>query len=359
MNKHLLALHQLPKMTNARLFKIWQGSHDWESIWKNATACDFKSWGIEDDVAQEFLRAKENIDIDALGKKLEEIEATFISWDDKNYPVLLKELPDPPFLLYVRGDASILSLPCLAVVGTRLMTTYGKQVLDDLLQPLVQSGLVIVSGLAIGIDAYAHKTTLDHHGKTIAVLGSGVDKIYPANNRKLAEDIVEKGGALISEFPLGMEPTVYTFPIRNRIISGLSKGTLVVEAKESSGSLITAKLALEQNRDVFAVPGNMFSSNMAGTHNLIKKGEAKLVTHATDILEELGLVLEPSAQLQKLEFENLNEEKVYLLLSKEPVQADQLIQESELPSSEVSSLLTVLEVKGLVQNLGGGMWVRK
>jgi DNA processing protein len=359
MTPYIVAFHRWSKYTHNRFLKIWKGSGDLSYAWKKSTLNDLLSWGLEEEIARTFLEERKRIDPIEEQEKLDKLQIHLLTIQDGQYPALLKEISDPPVILYVAGDVSLLSGACLAVVGTRLMSAYGKQVIEYIIPGLTHAGLVIVSGLALGVDAYAHKVTLQNKGKTIAVLGSGLDVVYPVQNKKLGEEIIASGGAVLSEMPLGSPPTAYSFPVRNRIISGLSRGTLVIEAKESSGSLITAHSALDQNRDVFAVAGNMFASNMEGTHNLIKSGEAKLVTKAEDILSELGFATDEKSEEQKnVILENEHEKRVYDLLSQEPLFVDHLIQESELSSSDVTAILTILEMKGYVKNMGGMMWVK-
>lgn len=362
MKPYAVAFHRWSKYTNARFLKIWKGSNDLSYAWSKAKKQEFVSWGIEEDIVETLIRERQDINVTQEWERIEKVGITVITINDEIYPILLHEIADFPPILYVRGDVSVFHQSCFAVVGTRLMSAYGKQVMDYIVPALVQAGLVIVSGLALGVDAYAHKLTLDSKGKTIAVLGSGVDVVYPVENKRLGENIIMQGGMVISELPLGTHPTNYSFPIRNRIISGLSKGTLVVEAKEESGSLITARLALEQNREVFAAPGNIFASNTGGTHNLIKAGEAKLVTKVEDILTELGFVVgtgEKESNMENIYFNDPKEETVFSLLTREPKMVDVIIQESNLSSSEVHAILTIFEVKGLAQNVGGMMWVRR
>lgn len=213
-----------------------------------------------------------------------------ITIKDPEYPKLLKETFNPPTNMYVRGNYKILNKPGIAIVGTRKNTAYGERATDNIAGELAKSGFVIISGLALGIDTIAHKSALKNNGVTIAVLGSSIDgqSIYPKENLKLAEEIIASGGAVISEYPSPTPPTKYTFPQRNRIVSGLSEATLVIEAPERSGALITARYALEQNREVFAVPGDIFSENSIGTNNLIKQG-AKPITSAKEIISSLGI----------------------------------------------------------------------
>lgn len=362
MKQYYLAFHLLSRYTNVRFLKILKGCRgDLVYAWERAGQLELIDWGIEEEIAGKIVYDKKTIDPAQEYERLLQKNITMLLMGDREYPLLLKEISDPPLMLYLRGNADTLSIPAVAFVGTRLMTAYGKQVLEHLLFPLIQSGVAIVSGLAVGVDAHAHSLTLAHNGRTVAVLGSGLDAIYPVHNRKLAAEIIQNNGTVVSEFPPAMKPTPYTFPIRNRIISGLSKGVVIVEAKEKSGSLITARLALEQNRDVFAIPGSIFLSNSAGTHNLIKNGEAKLVTSGEDILIELGFQKDTavSQDMRAIRFDTKNEELLYALLSSEPQLLDHIVEKSNFPPSRVGSLLTLLEMKALAHNIGGNRWVRQ
>jgi DNA processing protein len=277
---------------------------------------------------------------------------------DPQYPPLLKEIYAPPPVVFLRGTVLPDDQLALAVVGTRGATAYGRLLTERFVAALVEHGVTIVSGLALGIDAVAHRAALQHGGRTIAVLGSGVDTIYPSNHRGLAESIV-RNGALLSEYAPGTKPERDNFPARNRLIAGMTRGTLVVEAGEVSGALITARMALEQNREVFAVPGNVTSAASAGTNALLRAGEAKLVARVEDILEELnpGLVVE---QLRLVELLPDNEMEAALLraLSAEPLHVDDLSRATDLPVATVSSTLTMLEMKGSVTHAGGMVYAR-
>lgn len=278
--------------------------------------------------------------------------------DSRYYPKLLSQIPDPPGLLYCRGNLNLLNQTCLAVVGTRKLTSYGKEATQYVVKDLVSS-FVIVSGLAIGIDAIAHQTTLDFGGKTIAVLGSGIDDagIAPKTNFKLAMDILKNDGLLISEYESDKEVYPSNFAARDRIISGLSKGVLIVEAGEKSGALITAQCALDQNRDVFSVPGSIFSSKSIGSDNLIKKG-AKPVTSAQDILEEYESNPELfSSNSIAISTKNPVEKKILDILDENgTVNLDYIIASSKLDTSSVLSTLSVMEIHGRVKNLGNGKY---
>jgi DNA processing protein len=298
--------------------------------------------------------------------------------DDGIYPSLLREIYDPPIVLYVKGAWSdCLDRPCIGVVGSRRCSTYGQNAAIMLGRDLAQRGITVVSGFARGIDAAAHRGALEAGGRTVAVLGTGIDEVYPRDHKKLAAEILDRGGALVSQFPLGTPPVSENFPYRNRIISGLSLGIVVVEAAENSGSLITARLAMEQNREVFAVPGNITSRNSFGTNYLIKGAGAKLVQQWQDIAAELppqiaATLLPPSIGERKKEAsmparlslvpEGLSpaETSVFKLLTPDsPAHVDWLFEKSQLPISELTAVLLSLEMRELVRALPGRCFVRK
>jgi DNA processing protein len=278
-----------------------------------------------------------------------------INPNDKNYPRLLKEIYDPPKELFFLGEIKAEENLPLAIVGTRKVSNYGKQVTIELGRSLARAGFTIVSGLALGVDGLAHQAAIDVKARTIAVLGCGLDKIYPPNHKKLAEKIITQGGLIISEYPPGTPPLKHHFPTRNRIIAGLSLGVLVIEAPETSGALITARYALEQNREVFAVPGNIFNQNSIGTNQLIKLG-AKLVTKPEDIFETFNLDL-PKKQKKEIKPANKEEEAILKVLSDEPISIDEIVKQSGLNTSIVSSTLIMMEISGKVKNLGGGQYI--
>lgn len=282
-------------------------------------------------------------------------------WDE-NYPEHLKKIYDPPALLFVKGDLRREDKYSLGMVGTRLPSSYGKLVAEKLATELAQLGLVVVSGLARGIDTVSHWAALRAGSRTLAVMGSGLDRIYPAENEKLADKIVQQG-ALISEFPMGTEPDAMNFPRRNRIISGITLGTIVVEAGIKSGALLTANYALEQNREVFAVPGNINSPKSAGTNQLIKNG-AKLVTSVSDILNELEPQLKRflagERETKSSDLDQLTdlEKQIINCLSHEPIHIDKLSGMIQKTTAETLSLLLPLEFKDLVKQLPGKLFVR-
>lgn len=308
-----------------------------------------------------LLTARREFDPFVLWEEVASRGIKVITWQDNDYPFLLKQIRNPPPLLYVQGDFSFSeSIPVISIVGSRHATPYGRRVALELAEALTGAGVIVVSGLARGIDAYAHQGALKGKGKTVAVLGSGLDLIYPRENIKLAAEIISTGGAVVSEFPLGTAPEARNFPIRNRIISGLAWGVVVVEAAERSGALITAGFALEEGREVFAVPGPVNSLYSRGTHALIKEG-AKLVERAVDILEtyQLRSCLPPVEAGIKQEGLTPEEEKVLALLSLTPVQLEELVSQTGYPVAQLSALLTYLEVKGLVTQLPGKLFARE
>lgn len=279
-----------------------------------------------------------------------------ISIENKNYPSLLKKIKNPPKILYYLGEIKEKE-NCLAIVGARKCTNYGKEMAFKIAQQLAEVGLTVVSGFAPGIDTAAHKGALESKGRTIAVLGTGINfkLIYPKENLKLIEKILELGGAIISEFPPWIHGTKYTFLQRNRIISGLSLGVVVIEAKEKSGALITAEYAFSQNKKVFALPGSVFSLTSKGCHYLIKKKGAKLIEGAEDILEELRLKKE--TEKKKIEGEGAEESLILKVLEEGAQDIEKIIEKTKLPPQKVAAALSILEIKGKIKNLGGNVFV--
>ncbi|MCM8786704.1 MAG: DNA-processing protein DprA [Candidatus Omnitrophica bacterium] len=296
---------------------------------------------IQDTLLEDELRLIKN----------QEIEVIDIF--SQKYPKLLKEISSPPIVLYVKGDAKILNDFLFAIVGTRLPTIYGLSIAEEFASKLASLGLIIVSGLARGIDTAAHKGALKS-GKTIAVLGSGLNNIYPKENINLVEKII-KNGAVVSEFPLKFPPLKENFPKRNRIISGLSRGVLIVEAREKSGALITASYALEQNREVFAIPGKIDSPFSRGTHFLIKEG-AKLVENISDILEELNLKIrfteEKNLKLSK------EEKIIFDIIDKEGIFLEEIIAKSKIERQLLNKILLGLQLKGLIKEVKPSYFIK-
>lgn len=329
---------------------------DLKTAWEEGTEKSFIEAGITPKASAGFFKRKKDYDAEKARAAFEKSGAKLLFIEDEDYPERLRNIPAPPIFLFYKGDLVARDSQAIAVVGSRTYSAQGKEAVSKIVPDLSRAGLTIISGLARGIDALAHKEALNNEGRTIAVLGSGIDRIWPEENRHLAEKIINGFGAVLSEFPLGTEPFAYNFPRRNRIISGLSLGVLVIEGKEKSGSLITAHTALEQGREVFAVPGNAFAILGAGTNSLIKKGEAKLITSAADILEEFA-VKKPAKTLREAPHDP-TERKIWDLLGGETKLFDEIIRESDLNPAVVSATLTMLEMKGYVQNIGMGQWVR-
>lgn len=330
--------------------------------------------GVTNEIA-EIICGKHTV-TDTIKRELDDIQAAsvkVITLTDAAYPYLLQEIHDPPPFLYVKGSLDRLLFP-LAVVGSRRASTYGLTATRKLCADLCAKGLAIVSGLALGIDSAAHQGALEGGGATFAVLGNGLKTVYPRENLKLAHQIIDNGGALISELPMRMGPEAFNFPKRNRIISGLCMGTVVTEAASKSGSLITARLALEQNREVFAVPGSIQSSQSSGCHYLLKSG-AKLVESDGDIIEELGgslaaLLNEHQTKLpaRRKSIADLMQNSIYPLpeleqiydgIDTNPKHIDVLCREFDKPASAMLGMLTELELEDLIQKLPGDYYIKE
>jgi DNA processing protein len=328
-----------------------------ERAW-HASEGELKEIGFDGRTIQSFFEVRSTLDLDHYLQLVEKQNIRVVTWEDSDYPAALREIPAAPPLIFVRGRLEPVDQWSIAVVGTRRHTAYGRLMTRELVTGLVQNGISIVSGLARGIDGIAHKTALEQGGRTIAVLGCGIDKVYPPEHRELAHEIVLGNGALLSDYPLGTEPDSKHFPARNRLISGLSLGVVIIEAGEKSGALITAKFAVEQDRDVFAVPGNINSPASIGPNRLIQQG-AKLVLGIEDILEELNLrMVAEKAAAQVVLPETPEEAALLSSLSAQPLHIDELGRITGLSSSLISSTLTLMELKGMVQQVGGMNYVR-
>lgn len=328
-----------------------------EKIW-NATLAKLKVSGVGEKLAEKIFSSRPTIDPETEWEKITRYNIKIITLEDSNYPKLLKEIHNPPYLLYTRGESANLSAPMISVVGSRKYTSYGSQAAGALAKDLVNAGFTIVSGMAIGIDTLAHRAALSAGGKTIAVLGSSIDDthIYPRINFNLSQEIMNNG-CILSDYPVETPALAGNFPARNRIIAGMSLGTLVVEAGEQSGTLITARMALEYGREVFSVPGSIFSAQSAGTHDLIKKG-AKLVSSVKDILEELQWEDEKEIKVREPKIPSTPEEEILLqVISSDPAHIDKIRQLSKLGTAQVSSALAMMEMKGWVKNIGGQNYI--
>ena len=356
---YINAINLFYKFGPQRLAQLRKIISDPQHIWE-ADKKTLLQTGVPEKVINEFVAFRPSIDIEKEWEKVEKAGIKMVTQEEEEYPELLKELYSPPIALYVRGTLPNQSFPKLAIVGSRKVSSYGKQTTPDIAGQLAQTGIVIVSGLALGIDALAHQAAVDNNAPTVAVLGCSIDdgSIYPRANYQLAHKIIETGGAIISEYPLGTSPLKQHFPARNRIISGMSLGVLVIEATQQSGSLLTSRHALDQNREVFAVPGSIYNESSSGTNNLIKMG-AHLVNNAQDIIDVLDLKTSPLFKDDIPVTPDTYEESLLLpLLSKEPIHVDILVSSSTLDMAAVSATLILMEMKGKVRNLGGMMYVK-
>jgi DNA processing protein len=355
----LHALRSLPHLGDKSLRKILEVYSSPKDAWYATSVSTELNLGNK--ITESFCNRHNFIkDPTTLFQELILSGVNIITEEESSYPTLLKEIPDRPYFLYSRGTYSFpTSAPLLAVVGSRKISGYGRQAVEKIVAPLARAGITIVSGLAFGVDKTAHEATLRAGGHTIAVLGSGIDDsgITPTSHQKLGLDIVKNNGLLLSEFPPGTIPGPGNFPLRNRVIAGMTVGTLVIEAADKSGSLITAKLALDYNRDVFAVPGSIFSPLSQGTHTLLKMG-AFPVTHSQDILD----VLLPRRQSTEASVSFTpplppHEQKIFSLLSSENMHINDLVIQSKLSTAEVTSTVLLLELKGKIKHIGNQVYI--
>jgi DNA processing protein len=328
---------------------------DLDTAW-NASKHDLQQAGLDRRSLANLLAARNKLDLEAELTRLARAGVSLLTWDDPDYPAHLREVYNAPPVLYVRGAIEKRDEWAVAIVGTRRASVYGKEAAHMLAGGLAKAGVTVVSGLAKGIDTVAHQACLEAGGRTLAVFGCGVDVIYPSQNRNLAAQIEEQG-ALVSEYPLGTRPEARNFPPRNRIVSGLTLGTIVVEGDRGSGALITAGFAAEQGREVFAVPGSIFARGSRGANQLIQEG-AKMVCTVADVLEELNLTMvSEQAQARAVLPENETEARLLEHLSAEPVHVDRLGRAIDLPIAEVTSTLALMELKGMVRQVGGMSYV--
>src|SRR6059058_1257951 len=375
--KEWIALNMTPGIGPRAAAKLLERFGSAEAVF-GATRAELESLRLRPE-AVESIRAREFFDkATAEIERARSLGVDILLLDDGVYPALLREIFDPPITLYVKGAWSeCLEKPSVAIVGSRRCSTYGQNAATMLARDLAQKGVTIISGLARGIDAAAHRGALEAGGRTVAVMGTGLDQVYPRDHKKLSEEILKQNGALVTQFALGTPPVSENFPYRNRVISGVSLGVVVIEAAENSGSLITARLAMEQNREVFAVPGNITSRNSFGTNYLLKGAGAKLVQQWQDVAGELppeiaAQLLPPPSRKSKKKGELLDqldlsppdlsehERAIFKLLSTDtPQQIDTLVERSKLSISQLTSALLSLEMRELIRALPGKCFVRK
>jgi DNA processing protein len=330
---------------------LLQAFNNMQIAW-NASASQLLEVGLSQRIVENFQQVRCQIDLERIWNNIQKAGINVLTWDDEIYPRRLKEIDQPPPVLYTLGELTVQDEWAAAIVGTRRMTGYGRQVTEELAELLAHHGVTVVSGLARGVDAAAHQTTLKHGGRTIAVLGSGVDRIYPPEHRKLAEEIA-KNGAVISDYPPGTPPESSNFPPRNRIISGLSRVVVVIEAGVTSGALITSTFAAEQGRDVFALPGSIYANQSKGTNRLIQQG-ARPLLETKDVLDALNIEQVQEYRQARLELPtDPREQQIMDSLGYEPVHIDDLGNSTGWGMDTLTSTLTMMELKGLVRQVGG------
>ena len=356
--QYWLGLHLVPGIGIVTLTRLLAHFDSAEALWR-APDADLLRLDLPRGLLEKFCAGRRKVDLAGEMDGVAKAGAWLLTLDDEAYPSLLRSLPDRPPLLYVRGDLSCADAKCLAVVGTRKASKYGWDVAFELSRDLARHGVTIVSGLAQGVDAAAHRGALEAGGRTIAVVATGIDRVYPRQNSELAEQIAS-AGAIISEMPIGSQPLGKNFPQRNRLISGLSLALLVAEAPSRSGALNSVSHAVDQGRDVFAVPHNIFSPTGRGSNQLIQDG-AKLVMEADDILDELDIThrnVQTSIQAERIQPADEIEDRIYQQLGVEPLHIDIIVRQTELPTATVSSALTMLELKGLAESAGPMQYCR-
>ena len=357
--KYWVAFARVPSIGTARVRLMERAFGTLGEAWR-APLSALEAAGLDRRVLRQVSAKRPLVDPDGEMARLERAGVRAINWNDAEYPDMLKEIFDPPPVLFLKGSLEEGDRRAVAVVGTRRVTAYGREACATLVRELARAGVTIVSGLARGIDGIAHRAALDAGGRTVAIMGSGVDVVYPPEHAALAQQAAESG-ALVSEHPLGARPSAQNFPRRNRLLSGVSLGVLVVEAPHDSGAMWTVRHAVDQNRDVFAVPGSVFSPGSRGPNRLIQDG-AKLVLDHTDILQELNLsTVERQPALPGLsEAMPLIQGDAGLLsfIGQEPVHIDEVVREAGMPIAAVSGALAVLELAGAVRQVGAMHYVR-
>jgi len=355
--RYWLALSVCNGIGSVRLQKLLSFFGTAKDTWQ-ANEKELKASGIGEKIAENLVYFRKEFSLDEYEERLDKLHVSYLTLQDKKYPQLLKQIKNPPNILYQKGTFLFnKNETIVSVVGTRRITEYGREVTELLVTDLVSAGCVIVSGLAMGVDATAHKATIKAGGKTVAVLGSGVDLCTPAENTSLYNRILESDGAIISEYPVGVMPNKGSFPARNRIIAGLSQGVLVTEGAQDSGSLITANDAFSNNRKVFAVPGPITSTVSKGPISLIAKG-AKMVIMAEDILEELNIIksIKSIKSIRSIKGLNKEEQIISNLLQDQKLHFDEIVKRTGFSSSHLGTLLSLMEVKGLIKSSEGGFF---
>lgn len=356
--KYWVGINTCTEIGPARFKRLMAYFPSMRDAWQASTS-ELKEAGLEEKVVESLKKTVLKVNPDEEMKKLKDERVGVVTIKDKNYPENLKDIPGPPAILYIKGRIKKEDELALGIVGTRRMSTYGRQVTQDLSSKLAKSGVTVISGLAQGVDSVAHESALEAGGRTLGILAGGLDdaSIYPPSNIDLARRIEAGRGALISEYHLGTPCLKHHFPSRNRLISAFSLGVLVTECPEHSGALLTARAALEQGRDVFAVPGDVRQALCRGPNNLIKIG-AKPITDAEDLLEELNVEsIEGAIEARKIIPENKEEKVILRVISNKPISLDKIIKKSGLKPSVASSTLTMMEIQGKLQNVGMNQYI--
>ena len=353
--KYWVGFNLIKGIGAVRMQALIQYFGDLEAAWK-AAPHDLAAAGLGLKLIERIIQARSQVDLDKVWAKIESQGINILTWEDEAYPQRLKEIEQPPPVLYVRGEYLPDDLFAVAIVGTRRVTPYGRQITEELAAYLAGNGITVVSGLARGVDAIAHQTALKAGGRTIGILGSGVDKIYPPEHRQLAERMAESG-AIISDYAPGTPPDASNFPPRNRIISGLSLAVVVIEAGETSGALITAEFAAEQGREVFAVPGSILAPQSKGTNKLIQQGALPLLS-INDLMQALDLSrMDDHKAARKIIPSDETEARLMNVLGLQPLHVDEIRSQTELPIEKVSATLALMELKGMVRQVGGMNYV--
>jgi DNA processing protein len=334
-----------------RLRALLNAFGDARSAWQ-ASPKELQAAGLTAKITENLIKLRASVSLDEVWERLQTQSIRVLTWNEDAYPVRLREIHNAPPVLYLRGSLEAEDEWAVAIVGTRRITPYGRQVAERIALKLANSGITVVSGLALGVDTVAHRTSLEAGGRTLAVLGSGVDRIYPPKNRVLAEKVMENG-AIISDYAPGTPPEAMNFPPRNRIISGLSLATVVVEASLKSGALITADFALEQGREVFAVPGSVFAPQSRGPNKLIQNGAHPLLD-PQEILDVLDLTrVTEQLEARVVLPSNATEAQLFEVLGHEPLHVDEVLAQTNLPIEQVTATLALMELKGMVRQVGG------
>lgn len=353
--KYWIGFNLIKGIGAVRMQALIQYFGDLEAAWK-ASPAELAEARLGKILIERVVQAREGVDLEKVWEKIQNQGITILTWQDESYPQRLKEIDQPPPVLYIRGEYLPDDLFAVAIVGTRRVTPYGRQITEELSAFLAANGITVISGLARGVDAIAHQSTLKAGGRSIGVLGSGVDKIYPPEHRGLAEQMI-KHGAIISDYAPGTPPDASNFPPRNRIISGLSLAVVVIEAGETSGALITAEFAAEQGREIFAVPGSILAPQSKGTNKLIQNGALPLLS-VNDLMQALDLTrVGEHKAARKIIPADETEARLMNVLGSEPLHVDEIRNQSELPIEKVSAALALMELKGMVRQVGGMNYV--